>query len=69
MTEDIPLTVANKRVYFSIIKKLSAEENPEPPLFPWEESMSDYTDDGTEQFSHGHDKSEPFPAVESPADE
>lgn len=69
MTGGTSLTVANKRVYFAIIKKLSVEENPEPPLFPWEKSMSDYTDDGTDQPPHGHDKSEPSPAVASPADE
>jgi hypothetical protein len=61
--------VAKKRVYFSIIKSLSAAEETEPPLFPWEKSISDYNDDGTDPPPPGHDKSEPSPAAESSADQ
>lgn len=61
--------MTNKRVYFSIIKKLSAATAPEPPLFPWEKSLPDYAEDGTDRPPLGHDKSEPSPAGESPADE
>ncbi len=61
--------MAEKRVYFSIIKRLSVAEESEPPLFPWEKSMSDYHEDGTDPPPPGHDKSEPPPAAEFPADQ
>jgi hypothetical protein len=61
--------MVDKQVYFSIKKRLSADHDPEPPLFPWETVMADYTEDGVEPVPDGHDKSEPPPAGEPPADE
>jgi hypothetical protein len=61
--------VVNKQVYFLIKKRLSADSDQEPPLFPWETVIEEYTEDGVEQPPNGHDKSEPPPAGQPPADE
>jgi hypothetical protein len=61
--------MVDKPVYFSIKKRLPTENDQEPPLFPWETSVQDYAEDGAEPLPPGHDKSDPPPAGEPPADE
>jgi hypothetical protein len=37
--------MVNKRVYFLMKKRLTTEVDQEPPLFPWETAVTDYTND------------------------
>jgi hypothetical protein len=37
--------MVNKRVYFLIKKRLTTEVDQEPPLFPWETEVTDYTNE------------------------
>jgi hypothetical protein len=37
--------MVNKRVYFLMKKRLTTEVDQEPPLFPWETEVQDYSNE------------------------
>lgn len=37
--------MVNKRVYFLMKKRLTTEVDQEPPLFPWETEVKDYSNE------------------------
>jgi hypothetical protein len=39
--------MVNKRVYFLLKKRLTTEVGQEPPLFPWETEVQDYSNDSS----------------------
>jgi hypothetical protein len=65
--------MVSKRVYFLMKKRLLTEVDREPPLFPWETEVTEYTEEVSEELSSsniqdetnsvptGHDKEAPPP--------
>jgi hypothetical protein len=39
--------MVNKRVYFLMKKRLTTEVDREPPLFPWETEVKDYSNESS----------------------
>jgi hypothetical protein len=63
--------VVDKLVYFLMKRRLSKDENQEPPLFPWETEVKDYPEETTAEDAdptlNGHSKSDP-PPDDAPSD-
>jgi hypothetical protein len=45
--------MVNKRVYFLMKKRLTTEVDQEPPLFPWETEVKDYSNEPSGDLTAG----------------
>jgi hypothetical protein len=45
--------MVNKRVYFLMKKRLTTEVDQEPPLFPWETEVKDYSNEPSGELTAG----------------